>query len=63
MKILIDFLIMNKLFNKYWQLIQEEGNMTENNNNHYESTFSLKRFLIAVGALVLILLYAIFFMD
>ncbi|GEM_PF-4412467 len=37
--------------------------MGENNNNHYESTFSLKRFLIAVGALVLVLIYAVFFMD
>lgn len=33
------------------------------NNNNYESTFSLKRFLMAVAALVLIILYAVFFMD
>jgi len=33
-------------------------------DNHYkENDFSLKRFLIAITACVLLLLYAIFFMD
>lgn len=33
-------------------------------DNHYqENSFSLKRFLIAVAACALLLVYAVFFMD